>query len=247
MYQAQAIIERIRRVSGTVQRIDIAVDNVHRNITAGQLFLARVTESFDPYLREPFTPVQRDGSCIIVERPITQSYYPGQVINLLGPVGKPIPVREAARTLLLIAYESAPTSLLLLAQNALAKGVSVALALLGSAVHYPLEALPQEIEIMRGDDKGNWSNQQQTLRWADQVVAVAPPPFDMDYYARLLDTLRQIRVEIPDGYVFGLIQPPLPCGVGACHACMVRYQKEDVPACQEGPAFDLLHLKEVSK
>lgn len=247
MYQAQAIIERIRRVSGSTQRIDIAVDNLQRNIGAGQLYLARITESFDPYLREPFTPIQVDGGTVTVERPSTQSFYPGQVINLLGPVGKPIPLRESVRTLLLIAYESAPTSLLLLAHNALAKGVSVALALLGSAVHYPIEALPQEIEIMRGDDKGNWSSQQQTLRWADQVVAVAPPPFDMDYYARLLDTLRQIRVEIPDGYVYGLVQPPLPCGVGACHSCMVGYHKEYVPACQDGPAFDLLYLKDVSK
>ena len=243
MQQAQAIIERVRRISATTIRLDVAVDKQQRNVDAGQLFLARTTGSLDPYLREPWTPVRRDGTCLIVERPATQTFSPGQVVDLLGPVGKPIPLRESVRKLLLMAYDSTPSSLLLLAETALAKGIAVTLALIGTATQYPLELLPQEIEIVRGTDKGDLPDKATTLRWADQIVAVAPPPSDIGYYARLLDAVREMRVQVPSDYVFGLLQPPMPCGVGACQACVVRVGRDEVPACLYGPAFDLLSLR----
>jgi hypothetical protein len=246
MYQAQAIIERVRRISQTVQRLDVAVDKPHANIGAGQIYLARTIESSDPYLREPWTPVHKEGATVTVERPATQNFGPGDLVNLLGPVGKPIPLRDNMRTLLLLAYDSAPSSLLMLAETALGKGAAVAIALLGAAVHYPLEALPQEIEVIRGDAEGNWSEQSTTLRWADQIVAVAPPPYDMPYYTRLLESIRGVRVEVPEHYVYALVQPPMPCGVGACQACLVRCGKEEPAACIEGPAFDLVTLTTVS-
>src|SRR5512133_1906487 len=166
MLEAPAIIERIRRTSATIQRLDIAVDKPHRKVSAGQLFLARTTVSLDPYLREPWMPIQIDGPRLTVERPVGQGqvYVPGQVVRLLGPIGKPIPLRESARTLLLVAYGATPVSLLFFAETALAKGVAVALALIGAALHYPLEALPERIEIIKGDDDGSWANQTETLR-----------------------------------------------------------------------------------
>jgi dihydroorotate dehydrogenase electron transfer subunit len=242
MYQAQAIIERVRRVSAAVQRLDLAVDKLQRNIGAGQIYLARTTESLDPYLREPWVPVQRTNSTITIERPATQQYSPGQDVNLLGPIGKPIPLRDTVKTLLLIAYDSAPTSLIMLAEHALAKKLSVAIALLGAAVHYPLEGLPTEIEVIRGDNNGAWPNQQETLKWADQVVAVAPPPFDTNFYTDLLKLSRVNRIDVPSNYLYGLMQPPLPCGIGACQACLIRCGKDELPACIDGPAFDLTTL-----
>jgi hypothetical protein len=242
MQETQAIIERIKRISATVQRLDVAVDKSQREIGPGQIFLARTTESLDPYLREPWTPVRRDGSRLVFERPGGRSYNPGQIVTLLGPVGKAIPTRESTRALLLIAYEATPAALVMLAQNTLAKGGSVTLVLFGAALHYPLEALPQEIEILKGDDHSNWPDQSDTLRWAEQIVAIAPPPFDLPYYGQLLAKLREVRIEIPPQYVYGLFQPPMPCGIGACQACLIRCGGEEIPACVEGPAFDLLSV-----
>src|SRR6185295_18132361 len=157
-------------------------------------------------------------------------------------VGKPIPLRETARTILLIANEATPASLLFLAETALAKGAAVTLALIGASLQYPIDALPPEIEVIRGDASGQWPNQPETLRWAEQIFVVAPPPFDIPYYTQLLGAVREARVEVPPQHVFGLFQPPMPCGVGACQACLVRRGGEEVPACLEGPAFDLLTL-----
>jgi dihydroorotate dehydrogenase electron transfer subunit len=244
MNDLSAIIERVRRVSANVVRLDVAVEIPQRNIQAGQHFLARLTESWDPYLREPWIPIKAQRSNITIERPTAlnvQPYQPGQVVHLLGPVGQPIPLIETARTLLLIAYDATPASLLMLADIAIQRRLGVALALIGSARGYPLEALPPEIEIVRGNDDGSWPEQTVSLVWADQVVAVAPP-HDRSHYARLLETITQVRVEAASGYVSGLFQPSLPCGVGACGACAIACQRREVLACVDGPALDLLNV-----
>lgn len=240
MYESQAIIERVRHISASIQQVDVAVDKRHAAVEAGQLFLARVTEALDPYLREPWTPVQRSDPYLVIERPANRHYVPGQVISLLGPVGKPIPLRDSIRTLLLIANEATPASLLLLARAALTRGTAVTLALVGSASYYPFEALPQELEIVRAEASKWWPNHQETLRWASQIVAVAPPPFDTAYYTQLLDQVRQVRMEVAANYVYGLFQPPMPCGIGACGACSVRCGSEETLTCLDGPALDLL-------
>lgn len=245
MQEAQAIIERIRRTSAITQRLDVAVEKTQRRIEAGQIFLARATSTFDPYLREPWIPVKTEGSYLVIERPVGRVYAPGQIVNLLGPVGKPLPLNEKTRTLLLIAQQATPVALLMLADTALKQGVAVALVLGGAARHYPVEALPQELEVILGDDDGGWSDQSKTLQWADQIFAVAPPPEDIPYYGRLLARVHDAKMEVPHGYVFGLFQPPMPCGVGACQACLIHCGSEEIPACVEGPAFDLLNVNAV--
>jgi hypothetical protein len=128
------------------------------------------------------------------------------------------------------------------ADTDLAIGTSVVLVLAGAALRYTLDVLPEEIEIVRGDDNGSWPDQDNLLAWAQQIIAVAPPPFDLPYYARLLDAVRKLRIEVPSGSIYGLVQPPMPCGIGACQACLVRCGKQEVAACLDGPAFDLLSL-----
>ena len=244
MNDLSAIIERVRRVSANAVRLDVAIEPAQRNVQAGQHFLARLTESWDPYLREPWIPIKAHRNTITIERPTTlnvQPYQPGQIVHLLGPIGQPIALIETARTLLLIAYDATPASLLMLADIAIKRKIGVALALIGTARGYALETLPAEIEIVRGHDDGTWPEQVVSLKWADQVVAVAAP-HDRSHYARLLETVTRARVEAAPGYVSGLFQPSLPCGVGACGACAIACQRREVLACVDGPALDLLNV-----
>lgn len=242
MRDAQAIIERVKRTSATVQRLDVVVDAAQRGTQPGQHFLARLTESLDPYLREPWIPIRRQGNLLVIERPAGRLYQPGQVVTLLGPIGKPITLRDTVRTLLLIAYDATPASLLMLAEQAIQSKRSVTLVLVGSAQHYALEALPAEIEVLRGDEQGQWPEQKQNFGWADQIIAVAPPPSDLRRYARLVEDVRKVRVEVAEGYLTGLFQPPMPCGIGACQACLIRCPHHEVLACVDGPALDLLSV-----
>ncbi len=240
MNDLAAIIERVRRVSATTQRLDVAVEGASR-IQPGQHFLARLTESWDPYLREPWIPVKAYGKTVTIERPAGTVYQPGQMAHLLGPIGQPISLTESVRTLLLIAYDTTPTSLLMLASAALHRKISVTLALIGAARNYALEALPPELEIVRGDDQGEWPDQRASIGWADQIVAVSLP-HDTSRYTKLLEMAMRVRVELPHGYVRGLFQPPLPCGIGACGACLIACHRQEALACIEGPAFDLLRV-----
>ncbi len=243
MHQAQAIIERVRRVSAGIQRLELAVDKAHRTLGGGQFFLARAAAAYDPYLREAWLPVEQRGAVIVVERPSRHVYMPNQVVDLLGPISKPFPLRETTRTLLLITYEATPAIFLLLMHTALARGAAVALVLIGQAGHYPLDALPQAVEVTRAADHTAWVERGQQIIWADQIFAAAPPPYDTPSYLRLLDEVRVVRQLPAPEYVYGVFQPPMPCGIGACQACLVRVQGgADVPACTEGMAFDLLSV-----
>jgi dihydroorotate dehydrogenase electron transfer subunit len=225
-----------------VQHLDLSVEIAHRVVQPGQHFLARVTESFDPYLREPWIPVRKRGSVITIERPIGVGYQPGQIVSLFGPIGRGLPLRDAMRTLLLIAHDATPASLLMLADQAIQNQVAVVLVLAGEARSYPIDALPPEIEVIRGDAHGNWLHMNESVTWADQVLAVAPPPHDVPHYRHLLDVIRAARTEVPRGFVYGLFQPPMPCGVGACGACLLRAHGHEVYTCLDGPAFDLLDI-----
>lgn len=243
MREARAIIQRVRRISATLQRLEVAVQEPHADIGPGQILLARTTNTYDPYLREPWVPVEKQGRTLVIERPAAWNYSPSQDVNLIGPVCKPIPLRDSIRALLLIAYESSPAITLMLAGQIIARGGAVTLALIGQARHYPVEALPAEIEVVRAAEHTGWTDRLTALRWADQIVAVAPPPLDVPVFAKLLDDVRMARVEIAADFLYGLFQPPMPCGVGACQACVVQLNGgDDSPACIDGPAYDLRNV-----
>lgn len=243
MYERPAIIERIWQVAAGVQRLSLAVENVHRSTVAGQMLLTRTSTSYDPYLREPWIIVEKRGTHLVIERPSRFIYTPGQVVSVLGPVGRPLPEKPNLRTVLLLAYESSPTALLMYTAELLAKGAAVTLVLIGAARGYPLEALPAEIEVIRAADHSVWAEKDRLLQWAEQVIALAPPPYDLPAYSRLLDDIARVRVQPAAGFAYGLIQPPLPCGYGVCGACWVRLKDgEEVAACTDGMAFDLLTL-----
>lgn len=244
MLEAQAIIERVRRIAATVQRLDLAVAAPHRTIGPGQLFLARTHDVYAPYLREPWIPVSSNGNHLIIERPANRLYTPGQIVSLIGPVGRPLDPPPSVRNLLLIAYEASPVALLLLATAILNRKGAVAMALIGRAADYPVEALPPEVEVVRAPSEEAWTDRHRMLSWANQVVAVALPHDTATLYTRLVDRIRAVRLELPPDFAFGMFHAPMPCGVGACQACVVTLSDGvDAPACVDGPAFDLSLVK----
>ncbi|PJF36734.1 MAG: hypothetical protein CUN49_03935 [Candidatus Thermofonsia Clade 1 bacterium] len=243
MQQGQAIIERIRRISAGVQRLELAVEKPHQAISGGQFFLARTDSAYGPYLREAWLPIAVRENVVIVERPTRYAYLPNQVIDLLGPIGRPFPLRSSARTLLLIAYEATPAIFLLMLQSALARQCAATLVLIGQARRYPFEALPPALEVTLAEYHERWAEREQQIAWADQIFAAAPPPYDIPAYLRLLEDVQRIRQAIGPETLYGVFQPPMPCGIGACQACLVRLQSGDeMLACIDGLAFDLTRV-----
>ena len=238
--ESQATIERVRRISPTLQRIDLGVEDYLARLKPGQTLLARIAEDrWDPYLPEAWTPVALDKQTITIERPARDQYLPGQVVTLLGPVGAPFPMRYNLRNLLLVALDAYPTPLVLLASMAVRSQIEVTLVLTGDATEYPLDALPPEIEVVTGSLQEGWPNQVTTVGWADQTIAVANPRYRHELYPQLMARIRELRADIPKRFMLGLFDQPMPCGTGACQGCGVTCQGKDHLVCVDGPALDL--------
>lgn len=238
----KAIIERTRRLGAGWQRLALAVeDPALEHIQPGQTLLADTGD----YLRENWIPVgfDSDEGVLLIEHPLARTYTPGDVINLLGPVGTPFQLRYGVRHLLLVALDYVPTRLLFLLNQAIKKEMAITLVLTGEATQYPITTLPPVVEVITGDEVETWPSQEETLTWADQVFLLTSPLFWEDRYLPLLYTLSKLRPALPEGFLQGILDMPMPCGTGACAACMVRTSNGTLPACVDGPAFDVTGLK----
>jgi hypothetical protein len=121
--------------------------------------------------------------------------------------------------------------------------ISVTAVLLGSADQYNTEHLSPEVEIIRGDGELNWPNRVMTLGWADQVFVAVAQDDELARFGRVWTLINELRADVPKNYLFGVFQPALPCGLGACHACMIRMKQGMVLTCSDGLAFDLSQVR----
>lgn len=239
MKETQAIIERVRRVNETHQQLYLAIDPSLNGIRAGQSVLARLGNGWTPYLREQWYPVDAQKNTLIVERPAGNRYEPGDVVSLIGVVGQPFKFRKTLRNVLLIAYDSEPSPLLMIIPSLLPQRVSVTLLLLGTARTYTTQHLPPEVEVLQGDDHLGWANRVTTVGWADQVFVTCG---DEDQVTRIWQLFTELRADIPSNYLWAVFHPPLPCGVGACSACMVKTKDGMHLVCSDGAALDMTKL-----
>jgi hypothetical protein len=245
MNETEAIIERVRRVNSEYQHLEIAVDESLLHIKPGQSLLARLEDDhsgWQPYLREHWWPVDMINNHLVVERPASQRYAPGQIVSVMGLIGEPYRFRRTLRNVLLLAYDTAPTPLLLTIPWLLANQISVTMVLLGTARDYATIHLNPEVEIVRGGDGVEWDDQVMTIGWADQVFVVVDEGDEINHFNTVITRFSELRADIPKNYLFGVFRPPMPCGAGACFACVLRMQKESQLVCVDGPAFDLIQV-----
>ena len=149
---------------------------------------------------------------------------PGNPVDLVGPLGKALPVHPADSTRLLVASED-PGPLLPLAVGA------TAVLLLGRP--YPLGNLPPEIEVRVGHLP---TLVKAYARWASLTVVYAAPHRP----ATLLAALRAAGFDGQRVYVYTDVV--MPCGVGACRACWVPTRDGAALACESGPWLTLSEL-----
>ena len=250
MRETQAIVERIKRVNRGYQRLELAVDRSLSSLLPGQALLTRriskdyEAENWHPYLRDLWFPVEiLADNVLVVERPAREQFMPGQLLSILGPIGKPLRFRQKLRNLLLLAYESPPTPLLLMLPSLLAQGTSLTMVTLGAARDYDCAHLPEEVEIIQAGDDHSWQDMVMTLGWADQVFVLVGEGPELARFAEVMRLIRGRRSDVPANTIFGIFQRQLPCGVGACGACMLPARGKAKSQCLDGPAFDLTQLR----
>lgn len=247
MKDLNGFIERIKRISPTHVHLEVAISAEDQVvIKPGVSFLARLIddnaeiEHWDPYLREQWWPVGYTAKQLLtIERPKNPRYRPGQPVRLLGPLGTFYRFRQSLRNVLLIAYDTDPTPLTIMVNQLIHNNRSVTLVLLGSARTYETAHLPAEVEVIHGKNATEWPDQVMNVGWADQIFVAVRPDDELNRFAEIKRQVELLRHDLPQNYLFGVFQPVLPCGIGACSACLIRKGKTLIPVCTEGPAFDL--------
>ena len=244
MQESEAIIERVWQVGPGIQRLELAVEPGLAALQPGQSLLAQSQDRWEPYLREHWIPVDNESGILKIEPNNNSHYAPGQIVSVIGPIGEPLPwISGGGKHLLLIAQDTPPTPLLFLAKTAIEHTAEVALVLLGSSTEYPYTGVPAAVEVITGEPDNTWPDDCVTLEWADQIFAAVGDSFWHDQFSSLFHKIEAVRGRIGVNSLHGVFTLPLPCGTGACGACMIRCKTTVKLTCTQGPALDLTEVQ----
>lgn len=214
--------------------------------------LCRGEGSFDPLLRRPLSVYRADlktsqmtvlvrpygrGSSWLCAQPI------GTRLGIMGPLGNKFDIGPKSRNLLMVAGGVGAAPLLMLAEQAVARGLSVTY-LMGAVTEsalLPASAFRGEIEYVVATDDGSQGSQgfvtalvPEYLQWADQIFSCGPTPM----FHSLRDVVRAHRVGSSPSVQVSMEQT-MACALGACLGCVVQTKSGMKTSCVEGPVFDM--------
>ena len=160
--------------------------------------------------------------------PALDSWRPGDVLFLRGPLGRGFALPASARKIGLVAFDGPPSRLRGLIPPALKQNASIVLLCNSST-----DNLPDEVEVQPLVALG------EILQWADFLA------LDVERES-LPDLLKRFGERMPFQVLRGvqvLIHTPMPCGgLAECSVCAVTTKSEWKMACKDGPVFNLSEL-----
>lgn len=214
----------------------------------GQFVMVRCSDDHEPLLRRPFSLHRKTSTRLAFlagvvgrgSRWLAQRKR-GDLLDLLGPLGKGFSIDNTCQRLLLIAGGVGIAPLVALAEEALARHLSVTLLLgAGSAAEiYPLALLPAGLQAQVTTEDGSAGARGLVtellpgfLEGADQVFACGPPSL----YKALATITAGRPVQVSWEQHMG-------CGFGACLGCVVETKDGFKRVCIDGPVFSLNELQ----
>jgi dihydroorotate dehydrogenase electron transfer subunit len=234
--------------------------SAEQTIVAGRFVLARcedgdaTSRAWQTYLRRPLFPtnVERHDAETRVTFLLPTTDDPGyqylaqlpagRNVDLLGPFGNGFTYSVATHTLLLAADLAQAPLLLPLIESHLDRGTRILFLVRAKSSDDAaslVAALPIPVEVRVEPPAGFATAVGELSAWADRVSLALPS----DDYAQIADAVRQRRFRLNPGFADALVQTPLPCGVGACLACLVPLSGGSFTrACVHGPIFDLTRI-----
>jgi dihydroorotate dehydrogenase electron transfer subunit len=155
--------------------------------------------------------------------PAPDSWEPGKLLWLRGPLGHGFSLPAPARKVALISFDGTPARLRGLVQPALRQKASVVFLGETGADH-----LPDEVEVL------SLSALFEILEWADTIAMDVGREELEDVRERLMGQNRSSALR--DAQV--LVHTPMPCGgVAECSVCAVTTASGWRLICREGPVF----------
>ena len=232
-----------------------APEHVVQMARPGQFVDITVREqgAYDPLLRRPISIYRADkerAELTILVRPFGRgsrwlvSQPTGTQLNVLGPLGNAFEIAPKSRNLLMVAGGVGAAPLLMLAEEAITRGLSVTY-LMGAANEstlLPAAALRDEIEYVVATDDGSRGHKgfvtdlvPDYLQWADQIFTCGPTPM----FHSLRNTILAHRSTERFPNVQVSVERTMACALGACLGCVVETTSGMQTSCVDGPVFDM--------
>ena len=227
-------------------------EEVAQGATPGQFVMVQPQQGTDPFLPRAFSFYrfrERRGEqewallyAVVGEATgIMAAQRPGDTVLATGPLGQGFSVKPGAGNLLLVGGGVGVAPLVTLADEQIATGKSLMLALGArtAADVYPADLLPPEVEYVVSTEDGSMGLQgmvtdlfAQHLAWADQSLACGPVPMfrGMAEVVRKDGMRRSVQI---------LMETEMGCGTGICYGCAVFTKKGVKLCCRDGPRFEL--------
>ena len=250
----RGVVTAIEPVMGDAVLISLtAPPAMVRQLRSGRFFeiLCRLDRFYDPLLRRPysvFTANPESGTLTFLVRPYGRGSIwlaaraVGDEVDVLGPLGNTFDILPKSRQLVMVAGGVGVAPLVMLAEEAVAKGLQVTF-LMGADDANGLLApayLPPSVEYVVATENGSRGHLgfitdlvPEYVDWADQIFACGPEPM----YRSLRTTLtagarprRPIQISM---------EQSMACGLGACLGCVVETRHGMRASCVEGPVFEL--------
>jgi dihydroorotate dehydrogenase electron transfer subunit len=231
-----------------------APKRVVSRLKAGEFFniTCRFPTSLDPLLRRPYSVYRVDAassSLTFLVRPFGRGSawladrVPGETLGMLGPLGNSFEIGSRVRRLLMIGGGVGVAPLVMLCDDAVARGLDV-LFIMGAADEaglLPASELPSGVEYLVATDDGSRGHHglatdivAEHVPWADQVFACGPEPM----YRTLRAVVDPMRLNRKPGVQIS-VERGMACGLGACLGCVVETTRGMITSCVQGPVFDL--------
>jgi dihydroorotate dehydrogenase electron transfer subunit len=227
---------------------------VVQHLRSGQFFNigCRFPEALDPLLRRPYSVYRADpfaatltflvrpfgrGSAWLSQRTV------GETLDFLGPLGNSYTFERRAQRVLMLAGGVGVAPLVMLSDEAVARGLDVVFVM-GAATEaglLPASELPGSVEYVVATDDGSRGHHGLATEvlaayvgWADQVFACGPEAM----YRTLRDVINPLRVNGKPPVQIS-VERGMACGLGACLGCVVETTHGMLASCVKGPVFDL--------
>ena len=251
----QSEILAIEPEMGDASRVTISVpDGMANDIRPGQFMhiLPRGEGTLDPLLRRPFSvmrPRPEQNSVDILVRPFGRGsgwiarQKIGASLDVLGLLGNGFSINPSARNLLMVAGGVGAAPLVMLAEEAVAKGMNVTFLMGGATSEALLSAsqLPESVEYVVATDDGSKGHHgfvtdlaPNYVPWADQVFTCGPEVM----FRSLRRALEPHRLHRKPPIQVSM-ERSMACGIGACLGCVVETKKGMSASCVDGPVYDL--------
>jgi dihydroorotate dehydrogenase electron transfer subunit len=256
--QILAAVRENREVAEATYRMRLKAPHIAAHARPGQFVHVRPapigesgTFSLDPLLRRPLSMLRTDPKAGEIEMlyevvgrgtALLARARVGDEIDVLGPLGKPFELAPATRHALLVGGGIGVVPLVMLAEMALARDVSVTLlaGYRSRARAIPIDTIPPEAEYVVATDDGSLGRSgfvtaliTEYLSWADQVFACGPIPM-LQALGRL-DLPRSLPVQIS-------MEEHMGCAMGVCLGCVIETRHGLKRVCRDGPVFGLREM-----